>query len=147
MRLNRLFIVCCSSLMLMGFAGCKKVVKIKVDQSLAPLSAVTHPGETLEWAASADGESFEVNFESGLCTQKSPIRASYGNPAVCTVARQNFGPEKRPILYTYSIEGNVPGAAIRSAPATPLPSPPPPGPPPPGTLYHVLVGPRGCPSC
>jgi hypothetical protein len=129
MRWNRLFTVCCSSLILMGFAGCKKVVKIDVDRSLAPLSATTAPGETLEWVATAPDETFDVVFDSGLCTQKSPIHASYGKSAVCTVGPQTFGPEKRQLLYTYSFEGDVGGKPFSSP------------------KYMVRVAPGHCPHC
>ena len=148
MRWNRRFIVFCSSLVLLGLTACKKVVKINVDQSLAPLSAITEPGKSLEWVALTPGESFDVNFESGLCTQKSPIRASYGNPAICTVAPQTFGPQRQPIRYTYSIEGNGPGTAASPLPGPPRPGgAPPPSPPPPPMQYSVLVGPVHCPYC
>ena len=147
MRWNRRFIVCCSSLVLLGFTACKKVVKINVDQSLAPLSAITEPGKSLEWVALAPGESFDVNFESGLCTQKSPIHATYGNPAICTVAQQTFGPQRQPIRYTYSIEGSRPEAAASRLTAPPQSggAPPPTAPSP--TPYSVLVGPGHCPHC
>jgi hypothetical protein len=113
----------------MGFAGCKKVIKIQVDESLAPLSATPPPGGILEWAAMAPGESFDVIFESGLCIQKSPIHATYEHPAVCTVAPQKFGADKQPIFYTYRFEGNVDGK--------PLSSP----------TFKTAVGPHGCPWC
>src|SRR5882757_8323435 len=90
MKFNRPFIVFCSPIILMGFAGCKKVIKINVDRTLAPPVATTAPGETLEWVATEPGETFDVVFQAGLCTQTSPIRATYGHPALCTVAAQNF---------------------------------------------------------
>jgi hypothetical protein len=128
MRWNRLCIGCCSLIMLVGLAGCRKVVKIDVDQSLAPLLTVVS-GQTLEWFATAPDQSFTVDFASGLCTQKSPIAASYGHPAVCTVAKQNFGSGQQPIFYTYVYEGTLHGKPIRSP------------------IYRVAIGPGGCRYC
>ena len=131
MRWNRRFIVCGSSLVLFAFAGCKKVVKITVDQSLAPITATTSPGATLEWVAAGRGESFNVFWQDGLCQKgtPNPIHGVYGKPAVCTVASQTFGSEKQPITYTFSFEGNVDGKPSRSP------------------KYKMAVGPRGCKSC
>jgi hypothetical protein len=130
MRWNRLFIVCCSSVILFSFAGCKKVIQINVEPSLAPLSAIATPGKTLQWVATASGESFDVVFDSGLCTQKSPIHASYRKPAVCTIAPQTLGGEKGPTtIYTYSIEGNVDGRPFH------------------GPKYNIMVGPARCKYC
>jgi hypothetical protein len=131
MRGNRLFIVCCSSLFLFGFAGCKKIATINVDQSLAPLTATTSPGKTLEWVPIAPGETFDVSWQPGLCQKDTPnpIPASYGKPAVCIVAPQTYGSDKQWITYTYSFEGNVDGKPFRSP------------------KYKMAVGPRGCKSC
>ena len=104
MRFNRLFIACCSSLILTGFAGCRKIVRINVDPNLAPIVAYTAPDRRLEWVATAPGQSFDVIFEAGLCTEKSPIHATYEHPAVCTVAKQKFT-DKQPILYSYNLQG------------------------------------------
>ena len=131
MRWNRRFIVCCSSLVLFSFAGCKKVVKINVDQSLAPFTATSSPGQTLEWVATSPGKSFGVSWQPGLCEKgtPNPIPASYGKPAVCTVAPQTFGPEEQPITYTYSLEGNVDGKPFH------------------GPEFSVMVAPRPCRHC
>ena len=131
MRRNRLFIVCCSLIILFNVAGCKKVaeVRINVYPSLTLVSAITAPGKNLEWVATASGESFDVVFDSGLCTQKSPIHASYKNPAVCTIAPQPFGREKRPITYAYSLEGNVDGKPFHSQ------------------NYQIVVAPNACSEC
>jgi hypothetical protein len=143
MRWNRLFVVCCSSIIFFSFAGCKeKVVRINVihlDQSLTPLSAIAAPGETLEWVATASDESFDVVFASGLCTQKSPIHASYRKPAVCTIAPQNFERDKRPIVYTYSLEGKVDGKPLDDPKYPVLVTPP--------DHCPFCVGPRICPHC
>jgi hypothetical protein len=128
MRWNRLCIGCCSLIILVGLAGCRKALKIDVDQSLAPvLTAVS--GQTLEWVVSARDQSFTVDFDSGLCVQKSPISASYGHPAVCTVAKQDFGSGQQPIFYTYVYEGTLHGKPIRSP------------------IYRVAIGPGGCRYC
>jgi hypothetical protein len=120
MRWNRLFVVCCSSIIFFSFVGCKqKVVRINiinVDHSLTPLSAMAAPGQTLEWVAMASDDSFDVVFDSHLCTQKSPIHASYKKPALCTIAPQNFGPDKQPIVYTYGLQGKVDGKPINDPP-------------------------------
>lgn len=131
MRWNHRFIVCCSSLVLFGFAGCKKVIKINVDRSLAPPIATTAPGETLEWVATESGETFDVVFQAGLCTQTSPIRATYGHSALCTVATQTFGLSKQPILYyTYHLESPVDAGRVLRGPE-----------------YKVAIGPGHCPHC
>jgi hypothetical protein len=131
MRRNRLFSVCCSSLLLLAFAGCKKIVKIQVDQSLAPITATTVAGATLEWTAAGRGESFDVSWQDGLCQKgtPNPIHASYGKPAICRVASQTFGSDKQPIIYTYSFDGKANGK--------PCPRP----------EYKMAVGPGGCRSC
>ena len=127
MRWNRVCIACCSLIILVGLAGCRKAVRIDVDQSLAPsLTAVS--GQTLEWIATAPDQSFTVDFDSGLCTQKSPISASYGHPAVCTVAKQDFASGK-PIFYTYFYEGTVDGKPVRSP------------------KYRLAIGPGSCRFC
>ncbi len=131
MRSTRLFIACCSSLVILGFAGCKKIVTINVDQSLAPLTATTSPGQTLEWVAVTRGETFNVSWQPGLCQKNTlnPIPASYGKPAICIVAPQVFGPDKHPITYTYSFDGEVDGQPTHSP------------------KYKMAVGPGGCRSC
>jgi hypothetical protein len=118
-------------LVLFGCAGCKKIVKINVDQSLAPLTANTSPGKTVEWVATASGENFSVFWQPGLCEKDTPnpIPASYGKPAVCTVASQSFQNEDKSITYTYTLEGNVDGKPFRSP------------------EYKMRVGPGGCPHC
>jgi hypothetical protein len=146
MRWNRVFIVCCSSILFFSFAGCKekeKVIRINivhVDQSLKPLSAIAAPGRTLQWVAMASGDSFDVVFQSGLCTQKSPIHASYRKPAECTIAPQDFGRDKRPILYTYSLKGEVNGKPLEDPDYPILVAPD-------HCDYCQLVGPRNCPHC
>jgi hypothetical protein len=131
MSWNRLFIVCCSLIILFNFAGCKKVVEVRinVDPDLTLVSAIAAPGESLEWVATASDESFDVVFDSGLCTQKSPIHATYKNPAVCTIAPQTFEREKRSITHTYRLEGNVDGKPFRSP------------------NYSIVVVPKPCPHC
>jgi hypothetical protein len=128
MRWNRVCIACCSLIILVGLAGCRKAVKIDVDQSLAPFLTVVS-GQTLEWVATASDQSFTVDFDSGLCTQKSPISASYGHPAVCTVAKQHFGSGQQLIFYNYVYESTVNGKPIRSP------------------KYRVAIGPGGCKHC
>ncbi len=129
MKLKRLFIACYGSLLLMGFAGCKKIVEVKIDEkTLAPLIATPPPGGTLEWAATTQGESFDVSFESGLCTQKGPLHATYEHPAVCTIAPQSFKGDNQAIFYTYEISGIVDGKQTH-------------------TTYRAAVGPGGCPHC
>jgi hypothetical protein len=64
----------------------------------------------------ASDDSFDVVFDSHLCTQKSPIHASYKKPALCTIAPQNFGPDKQPIVYTYGLQGKVDGKPINDPP-------------------------------
>ncbi len=129
MRWSRRFIACCSPLLIFSFAGCKKVIRINVDPSLAPLSATTVPGATLEWAATSRDESFDVVFDSGLCNQKSPLHASYDRPAVCVVPLQQFGPGHEFIFYGYHIEGTVNGKPTR------------------GPREMVAIGPTGCHQC
>lgn len=129
MRWNRLFIVCCSSLLFLSFAGCKKVVRIKVNRTLAPVSATATPGATLEWVALSPGEEFDVKVDSGLCTQKSPLHASYGHPATCIVPPQQFGPGNEPNYYNYSIDGTVDGTPFH------------------GSNQVVSIGPKHCPGC
>jgi hypothetical protein len=129
MRWTRLFIVCYSSIILFGFAGCKKPIVINVDPSVGQLSAVVAPGDTLEWIATTAGESFDVVFDdSTLCTQKSPLHASYKNPAKCTIAPQTFV-DKQPKSYTYNLVVKEDGK--------PLPSP----------KYNILVAPGHCRYC
>jgi hypothetical protein len=129
MRFKRLSIACYSSLLLIGFAGCKKIVKVDVDEkTLAPLISTPPPGGTLEWTAMAQGESFDVSFEPGLCTQKSPLHATYEHPAVCTIAPQAFKGDNQAIFYTYEISGNVEGKPTHMT-------------------YRAAVGPGGCPHC
>jgi hypothetical protein len=146
MRWNRLFVVCCSSIIFLSFVGCKKeAVKINVinvDQSLTPLSAIAAPGKTLEWVAMASDESFDVLFAPGLCTQKSPVHASYKKPALCTVAPQNFERDKRPIVYTYSLEGKVNGKPLDDPkyPILVVPDEPPPH-------CKFCIGPGHCSYC
>jgi hypothetical protein len=145
MRWNRLFVVCCSSIILFSFAGCKGVVRINVmniNHSLTPLSAVVEPGETLEWVATTSDESFDVIFDSGLCTQKSPIHASYRKPARCTIAPQNFGRDKRPIIYIYSLEGKVDGKPLGDSPNPILVAPDAPP-----TNCKFCIGPQHCSWC
>ena len=128
MRWNCLCIACYSLIILVGLAGCRKAVKIDVDQSLAPLLTAVS-GQTLEWVVTAPDQSFTVDFDSGLCTQKSPISASYGHPAVCTVAKQHFGSGQQPIVYSYFYEGTVRGKPTRSP------------------KYLIAIGPGGCRYC
>jgi hypothetical protein len=130
MKSNRLLIACYGSLILMGFAGCRKKVisQIDVDRTLAPLSPTPPPGKTLEWLATTPGLTFDVSFESGLCTQKSPIHASYDHPAVCTIAPQTFRGENQANFYTYRLDGNVDGKPRHMT-------------------YRIAVGPGGCPHC
>ena len=110
MRWNRLFLVCCSTFLLLSFAGCRKTVRIGVDShTLIPIGADVKPGATLEWVATSPGEKFEIKFDDpGLCIQKSPIRGSYGSPAKCDVPRQQQPGQ----VYEYSIEGDVDGKPI-----------------------------------
>lgn len=129
MRLKRLFIACYGSLLLIAFVGCKKTVEIDVDETLAPVSATPPPGGTIKWAAIAPGESFDVIFDPGLCTQKSPIHATYGNPAVCTVAPQRFKEGKEPIFYKFHYVRYLDGKPIQSPP------------------FPIAIGPHGCPWC
>lgn len=130
MKWNRRFIVCGSSVALVAFAGCcKKIVRITVDQSLAPITAA--PGETLEWIAGQPGETFDVFWQAGLCQNgtPNPISASHEKPAKCTVAPQTYGSGNQSITYTYSFEGNA-GGKRRHSPE-----------------YKMAVGPRGCTHC
>ena len=128
MRWNRLCMGYCSLFILAGLAGCRKIVRIDVDQSLAPsLTAVS--GETLEWVATAPDQSFTVDFDSGLCTQKGPITASYGHPATCTVAKQHFGSGQQLIVYSYFYESTVHGKPKRSP------------------KYMIAIGPGSCRHC
>jgi hypothetical protein len=131
MKWNRRFIVCGSAVALLTFAGCKKIVRITVDQSLAPITATTSPGETLEWVADQPGESFDVSWQPGLCQNGTlnPIPASYGKPAMCTVAPQHFTEPDTMIPYTYVLSGNVKGRPFQSP------------------KYKMAVGPGGCKSC
>jgi hypothetical protein len=128
-RRNRGLIVCWGSIVLFSLAGCKKVIRINIDPSLAPLSAIATPRATLEWVATSPDESFDVVFDSGLCIQKSPIHASYRQPAVCVVAPQQFSPGNQLIFYDYSAKGVVNGKPIQ------------------GPKERVAIGPRGCPGC
>lgn len=129
MKWNRRLIICSSSVAFFAFAGCKKIVRITVDQSLAPITA--SPGETLEWIAGQSGETFDVFWQPGLCQNgtPNPISASYGKPAMCTVAPQTYGYGNQSITYTYSFEGTVNGKRSHSP------------------EYKMAVGPRGCKSC
>lgn len=90
---------------------------------------MTVPGATLEWVATSPNESFDVVFDAGLCTQKSPLHATYGRPAVCVVAPQQFGPGNELIYYDYNTEGVINGKPIS------------------GPKERVAIGPRGCPGC
>jgi hypothetical protein len=129
MRLKPLFIACYGSLLLIGFAGCKKTVEIDVDDKLAPLSASPPPGGTLKWAAMTPDENFDVIFDQGLCTQKSPLHATYEHPAVCTIAPQHFKDGKQPIVYNFHFQGYVRGKPICSP------------------THQMYIGPGGCPHC
>jgi hypothetical protein len=132
MRLKSLFIACYGSLLLIGLAGCKKTVEIAVDEkTLAPIIPTPPPGGTLEWGAMTPGQSFDVIFDPGLCRQKSPIHATYGHPAVCTVAPQQFGAGKEAIHYAYHIQPYQDGKPT----------------PPPSQQFDLYIGPRGCPWC
>ena len=130
MRLNRLFIICCSALAVLSFAGCKKAIRIDVDTSLAPLGQTAAPGQVLEWFAIEPDESFSVNFEkSGLCIEQGPIQASYKKPAKCTVRDHNLKPGDPPIVYNYTLQGTVHGKPTRNP-----------------VVYHVAAsGPGTCP--
>ena len=127
--MKSLFIVCCCLTALIGLSGCRKVIRIDVDQSLAPSTAVTAPGQTLEWVATSAGESFTVVPDPGLCAESSSLDASYDRPAKCKVARQTFGSDKQPIAYGYFFEGHVHGKPTRSP------------------KYMVRVGPGSCTHC
>jgi hypothetical protein len=136
MTVNRLFIACYSSLILMGFAGCQKgiqekVVKIDVDPSLAPISPAPPPGKTVEWVATVPGESFAVSWQAGLCDKNTPnpIHATYEHPAMCTIAPQTFT-KQQPILYYYCFKGKTPDGKPFESPQ-----------------YKMAVGPGGCPHC
>lgn len=155
MRWNRRVMVCCSSLVLFGLAGCAKHVKIKIgDRTLAPITGTSSPGDTLEWVAVSPGESFSIHWQEGLCKQgtPNPIPASYGNPARCVVAapnpkqappqtpqqaapqaqpapQQNPPPPSTSTEYTYTIEGTKDGKPFTSPD------------------YTVSVGPHGCHIC
>jgi hypothetical protein len=140
MSWNQRVIICCSSLVLFGFVGCAKHVRIKIDPSLRPITAMASPGDTLQWAAATPSESFAVHWQQGLCQQGTPdpIPASYGKPAGCIVGPQNFQPADTAIEYTYTLEGNGGREAAR-APGAGGGNPP--------TVYTVAIGPRHCPSC
>lgn len=129
MRWNRLFIVCCSSLVLFTFTGCKRVIKIHVDTNLAPTTPTSVPGDTLKWFAIAQDESFDVIPDDSLCIQKGRLHAIYGHPAECTVAPYDFKDKKQPVLHTYRIEGKVNGEPFVS------------------TNFSAPVGQRHCPYC
>lgn len=128
MTSNRTFIIFCSSLFLMGLAGCSRTTQVEVGPALVPMASAA-PGDTVEWVATAPGESFDVVFQSGLCTQASPIHATYEHPALCTVAKQSFESKTVPILYTYHFEGVRDGRPVRSPD------------------YQASIGPGGCPHC
>lgn len=128
MKWKRLFFVCSSLFLFLCTVGCKKTIRINVDPSLAPPSATTVAGATVEWNALSPGESFDVIFDSGLCTQKSPLHASYGHPAVCTIAPQQFKAKDQLNFYDYSIEGAN-------------------GQRPPCPKLRMAVGPGHCPHC
>jgi hypothetical protein len=121
----------------MGFGGCQRsvqqeVVEIEVDPSLVPISPAPPPGKTVEWVATAPGESFEVSWQAGLCDRNTPnpIPATYGNPARCTIAPQTFTKEQPILDYTYCFRGKTPDGKPRESPQ-----------------YKMSVGPRGCPHC
>lgn len=130
MRLKRLSIVCYGSLLLICFTGCKKVIQVELDQSLAPIIATPPPGGTIKWTA-ASGD-FDVIFDNASpCKETSPLQARNGNAAVCTVARQKFGRGKEPISYSYHYQRIVGGRPSG----------------PPTQTYNLLIGPHGCPMC
>jgi hypothetical protein len=140
MRLNRLFIACYSSLILIGIAGCpknvqqvkQKVVEIEVDSSLAPITPAPPPGNIVEWVVTTPGESFAVSWQQGLCDKNTPnpIPASYGHPAMCTIGPQTFTKQQPVLDYTYCFQGKTPDGKPRESPK-----------------YMMRVGPGGCPHC
>jgi hypothetical protein len=132
MRLNRLFIICCSALAVLSFAGCKKAIKTDVDTTLTPLGETAVPGQLLEWVAIDPDESFSVIFEKpGLCKEQGPIQARYKNPAKCTVLDQKLKKGDQPIIYNYVLNGTVHGRPINNP-----------------VKYRVAVrGPGICPWC
>ncbi|MGA9717232.1 MAG: hypothetical protein WBQ79_03045 [Acidobacteriaceae bacterium] len=137
MRLNRrLLIACYSSLILMSFAGCchkiirQKAVEIEVDSNLGPISPAPPPGKTVEWVA-ADGASFAVSWQAGLCEKNTPnpIPATDGK-AKCTIASQTFTKQQPFFDYTYCIKGQRRDNNPRDCPK-----------------FMMRVGPGGCPHC
>jgi hypothetical protein len=132
MRLNRLFIICCSALAVLSFAGCKKAIEIDVDTSLTPLGTTAVPGQILEWFAVDPDESFTVIFERpGFCKEQGPLQAKFKSPAKCTVMDQKLKRGDPPIVYNYVLEGTVHGKPIKNP-----------------VKYNVLLrGPGHCPWC
>ena len=136
MKLNRLLIACYSSLILMGFAGCRhkgfqhKVVEIEIGPNLGPISPAPPPGKTVEWVA-ADGANFAVSWQAGLCEKNTPnpIPAIDGK-AKCTIASQPFTKQQPFFDYTYCIKAKTPD-----------------GTPPECAKFLIRVGPGGCPHC
>jgi len=114
-----------------GLLGLGYGCYMAVDQALAPITATTSPGQTLEWVAGAPGETFDVSWQPGLCQNgtPNPIPASYEKPARCTVAPQQFAKPDTLIVYTYVLNGIVEGKPYRSL------------------QYKMAVGPGGCKSC
>ena len=132
MKVNRLFIICCSALGVLSFAGCKKAIEIDVDPTLTPVGETAVPGQIIEWVAVDPDESFTVIFERpGLCKDQGPIQAKYKSPAKCTVLDQQLKQGDPPITYNYVLEGTVHGKPIKNP-----------------VKYSVAVrGPGSCPWC
>jgi hypothetical protein len=130
MKLKRLSIACFGSLLLIGFAGCKKVIHVELDNSLAPVIPTPPPGGTIEWTATSGD--FDVIFDGrSPCREPNPLQARNGGPAVCTVAREKSERDKKPIVYTYHFQRYVHGRPIG----------------PPTQPYNLYIGPHGCPMC
>lgn len=130
MKLSCLSIACYGSLLLIGVAGCKKVVQVELDNSLAPIIATPPPGGTIKWTAPSGD--FDVIFDqSDPCREPSPLQARNGSPAVCTVARPESGRGKNPIRYPYHYQ-----RMVRGRPSGP-----------PSQPYNLFVGPHGRPMC
>ena len=130
MKWTHLCTICCSPIVCLAIVGCnqQQPLTINVDPTLAPVTTAVS-GQTLKWVSDSPDETFKVIFDPGLCTVSGPITASYGHPAVCTVAPQTFAPGTKINVYTYVLDGTVNGKPTRSP------------------KFKMAIGPGSCKHC
>jgi hypothetical protein len=97
-------------IVLSAISGCERKVTTSIfttgDIELSPYHTpiiYVYPGQVLRWRPTSGD--LTLTFDQGLCKESGPVHGTPQEPAVCTIAKQNFHGDE-PNIYTLTVSGS-----------------------------------------